>query len=139
MTPEEYLYLHREAQDNHEAFWAKQAQKLHWQEPFSQTLQWELPFAKWFMGGRINASENCLDRHVLLGRAHKKAIICEGERGKIRTLTYAELLTEVQNLSALLLESGILAGDCVAIYMPMIPETVIAMLACAPIGATHNF
>ncbi|MEI6790955.1 MAG: acetate--CoA ligase, partial [Myxococcaceae bacterium] len=138
MSPEEYQRLQQEAQDNHEDFWAKCAQKLVWQELFTETLQWDLPFAKWFVGGKLNACENCVDRHVLLGKGDKKAIIWEGERGEIRTLTYAELLQEVQNLSALMLDTGILAGDCVGIYMPMIPEAAIAMLACARIGATHN-
>lgn len=138
MTPEEYQNLYREAEENHENFWARQARKLGWQESFSKTLDWNFPFAKWFPDGRLNACENCVDRHVLSHRKNKNAIIWEGERGDIRTLTYSELLEEVQSLSALLMETGIRAGDCVAIYMPMIPEAVIAMLACARIGATHN-
>ncbi|MEI6806018.1 MAG: acetate--CoA ligase [Myxococcaceae bacterium] len=138
MSPEEYHQLHRDAQENHEEFWAKRAQKLTWREPFLKTLQWEIPFAKWFLGGRINATENCVDRHLLTDRKHKKAIIWEGERGETRTLTYQELHEKIAGFSDLLLVSGIRAGDCVAIYMPLVPEAVVAMLACARIGATHN-
>lgn len=121
-----------------EAFWAKQASKLLWREPFVKTLDWNLPFAKWFVGGTLNACENCLDRHLLSDKKDKKALIWEGERGEIRTLTYAQLYHEVVNLSTLLVDRGVQVGDRIAIYMPLIPETMIAMLACARIGATHN-
>lgn len=119
-------------------FWTNEAEKLTWREPFSQTLQWDLPFAKWFVGGKINACENCVDRHLTPERKDKKAIIWEGERGEIRELTYTELHEKILSLSGLLLDTGLKAGDCIAIYMPLIPEAVIAMLACARIGATHN-
>jgi acetyl-CoA synthetase len=127
-----------QAENHHEAFWAKEALNLTWKKPFSKTLEWDLPFAKWFAGGELNACENCVDRHLETDRKHKKAIIWEGERGEVRELTYAELHEKILGLSALLLDSGIKAGDRVAIYMPLIPEAVIAMLACARIGATHN-
>ena len=121
------------------AFWSNQANKLSWHKPFTKTLDWtNPPFAKWFEDGQINASYNCLDRHVLSGNGDKVAILFEGEPGDSQTYTYSELLAETKKAANALLDLGIVAGDRVAIYMPMIPETVIAMLAVARIGAVHS-
>ncbi len=120
------------------AFWETQARRLTWAAPWEQTLEWKLPFAKWFVGGQLNAAYNCVDRHVEAGRGDKVAYYWEGEPGDTRTLTYADLLREVSRTANALLELGINKGERVAIYMPMIPETVIAMLACARIGAPHT-
>jgi acetyl-CoA synthetase len=121
------------------SFWTAQANRLHWHKPFTKTLDWtNPPFAKWFEDGQINASYNCLDRHVLSGNGDKVAIIFEGEPGDSQTYTYSELLAETKKAASALLDLGITAGDRVAIYMPMIPETVIAMLAVARIGAVHS-
>ena len=121
------------------SFWAEQANQLAWQKPFTKTLDWtNPPFAKWFEDGQINASYNCLDRHVLGGKGDKTAILFEGEPGDTQTYTYSELLAETKKAANALLDLGIVAGDRVAIYMPMIPETVIAMLAVARIGAVHS-
>jgi acetyl-CoA synthetase len=120
------------------AFWDQQALALTWETPWTQTLQWDAPYAQWFVGGKINASFNALDRHVIEGRGHRVAFHFEGELGDTRTITYAQLLTEVKKTANALLELGIEAKDRVAIYMPMIPEAAIAMLACARIGAAHS-
>lgn len=120
------------------AFWEKQAHALHWDKPWSQVLDWKRPFAKWFVGGKLNASYNCLDRHVIEGRGDRVAFIFEGEPGDSRTYTYAQLLIEVKKTANALIELGVKDGDRVAIYMPMIPEAAIAMLACARIGAPHS-
>ena len=121
------------------SFWAEQANQLAWHKPFTKTLDWSNPpFAKWFEDGQINASYNCLDRHVLEGKGDKTAILFEGEPGDTQTYTYSELLAETKKAANALLDLGIAAGDRVAIYMPMIPETVIAMLAVARIGAVHS-
>jgi acetyl-CoA synthetase len=121
------------------SFWAEQANQLAWHKPFTKTLDWtNPPFAKWFEDGQINASYNCLDRHVLGGKGDKTAILFEGEPGDTQTYTYSELLAETKKAANALLDLGIVAGDRVAIYMPMIPETVIAMLAVARIGAVHS-
>jgi len=121
------------------SFWTAQANRLHWHKPFTKTLDWtNPPFAKWFEDGQINASYNCLDRHVLSGNGDKVAIIFEGEPGDSQTYTYSELLAETKKAANALLDLGIASGDRVAIYMPMIPETVIAMLAVARIGAVHS-
>jgi acetyl-CoA synthetase len=121
------------------AFWEKQAERLSWAERWTQVLDWsDKPFAKWFMGGKINVSYNCLDRHVADGAGEKVAYHWEGEPGDTRTITYAELKDEVCRTANALIELGIKTGDRVAIYMPMIPETVIAMLACARLGAPHT-
>ena len=121
------------------SFWAEQANQLAWHKPFTKTLDWtNPPFAKWFEDGQINASYNCLDRHVLEGKGDKTAILFEGEPGDTQTYTYSELLAETKRAANALLDLGIVAGDRVAIYMPMIPETVIAMLAVARIGAVHS-
>ena len=131
--------LYAEAEADFEGFWAKRArERLRWTVPFHTTLEWDLPFAKWFLGGRLNVSENCLDRHVENGLGDKVAYHWIGEPGDTRTLTYADLLREVGKAANALKELGIEAGDRVAIYMPMIPELPIAMLACARLGAAHT-
>ncbi len=120
------------------AFWETQARRLEWAKPWSKTLQWKAPFAKWFVGGKLNVAVNCLDRHVAAGRGDRVAFHWEGEPGDTRTLTYDDLLREVSKAANALTKLGVKAGDRVAIYMPMIPETAIAMLACARIGAPHS-
>jgi acetyl-CoA synthetase len=121
------------------AFWAEQARHLHWHKPFTKTLDWtNPPFAKWFEDGQINASYNCLDRHVLEGRGDKIAILFEGEPGDAKTYTYSQLLEETKKAANALLDLGVSEGDRVALYMPMIPEAVISMLAIARIGAVHS-
>jgi acetyl-CoA synthetase len=120
-------------------FWAEQARRLHWDTEPTETLDWSNPpFAKWFADGRLNVAYNCVDRHVEAGHGDRVAIHFEGEPGDTRAITYAELLREVSQAAHALTELGVTAGDRVAIYMPMIPETVVAMLACARIGAPHS-
>ncbi len=120
-------------------FWERQADRLHWHERFTEVLDWSRPpFAKWFADGRLNAAYNCLDRHVEAGRGDKVALHWEGEPGDTRTITYAEMHRSVCQAANALLELGVQARDRVTIYMPMIPEAAIAMLACARIGATHS-
>jgi len=119
-------------------FWEEEAGRLHWDTQWNQVLDWQLPFAKWFVGGKLNASYNCLDRHVLEGRGDRVAFYFEGEPGDTRTITYAQMLQDVKKTANALIELGIQTGDRVAIYMPMIPEAAIAMLACARIGAAHS-
>jgi acetyl-CoA synthetase len=130
--------MYGEAKADRLAFWEKQAHALHWDKPWTQVLDWKRPFAKWFIGGKLNASYNCLDRHVIEGRGERVAFIFEGEPGDSRTYTYAQLLVEVKKTANALIELGVKDGDRVAIYMPMIPEAAIAMLACARIGAPHS-
>jgi len=126
------------AERDNEAFWAQMArERLTWSRDFDQTLEWDLPYAKWFLGGKLNASYNCLDRHVERGLGGKVAYHWEGEPGDSRTLTYADLLREVAKTANALLEMGVKTGDRVGIYMGMVPELPIAMLACARIGAAH--
>ena len=126
------------AQKNRLGFWEEQARALTWDKPWSKVLEWNSPYAKWFIGGKLNASVNCLDRHVAAGIGDRVAFHFEGEPGDTRTITYAQLLTEVKKTANALIELGIKAEDRVAIYMPMIPEAAIAMLACARIGAMHS-
>jgi len=130
--------MYAEAKADRLAFWEKQAHALHWEKPWTQVLDWKRPFAKWFIGGKLNASYNCLDRHVIEGRGDRVAFIFEGEPGDSRTYTYAQLLIEVKKTANALIKLGVKDGDRVAIYMPMIPEAAIAMLACARIGAPHS-
>ena len=131
--------LYEEAAKDHEGFWARQARELlTWSKPFTQTCEWKLPFAKWFMDGTLNVSYNCLDRHVEAGKGSKVAIHWEGEPGDKRAITYAELLDEVKKFSNVLRGLGVEKGDRVNIYLPMIPEAAVAMLACARIGAAHS-
>jgi len=131
--------IYDEADADYEAFWARQARDLlTWDQDFHTTLEWELPFAKWFVGGKLNVSVNCLDRHVDAGNGGRVAFHWEGEPGDTRTITYAELLDEVSRFGNVLRSLGIGSGDRVCLYLPMIPEAVVAMLACARIGAAHS-
>ena len=120
------------------AFWESQARELTWDQPWSTVLDWQVPYAKWFVGGKLNASVNALDRHVAQGRGNRVAFHFEGEPGDTRTITYSDLLADVKKAANALTEIGVKAGDRVAIYMPMIPEAAVAMLACARIGAAHS-
>jgi acetyl-CoA synthetase len=134
-----YQDLYAKAQANPEQFWADLAkQELDWFEPWHQVLDWQPPFAKWFVGGKLNISHNCLDRHLTTHRRNKAALIWEGEPGDTRTLTYAQLHREVCQFANALKQLGAGKGDRIGIYMPMIPEAAIAMLACARIGAAHT-
>lgn len=135
---EEYEALYAEAAKDPEAFWAKQAEDLHWFKKWDTILEWNEPFAKWFVGGKLNLSYNCLDRHLETERRNKTAIIWEGEPGEVRTFTYLELHAEVCKFANVLKKLGVQTGDRVALYMPLVPELSIAMLACARIGATHT-
>ncbi|MEM7314858.1 MAG: AMP-binding protein, partial [Planctomycetota bacterium] len=119
-------------------FWDEYASELHWFEPYTEVLEWNEPFAKWFVGGKTNVSYNCLDAHLATDRKDKTAIIWEGEPGDVRTLTYAELHAEVCKAANMLKSLEIGEGDVVSIYMPMVPELAILMLACARIGAVHS-
>jgi acetyl-CoA synthetase len=131
--------LYDEARQDDQGFWARQAADvLTWSQEWHTICQWDLPYARWFVGGRLNVSENCLDRHVAAGRGDKVAFHWEGEPGDTRTITYADLLDEVQRFANVLKGLGVHKGDRVAIYMPMIPELPVAMLACARIGAAHS-
>ncbi|MCC6703271.1 MAG: acetate--CoA ligase [Thermomicrobiales bacterium] len=121
-----------------EAFWAEQAKMLDWYKPWDTVLEWDAPFAKWFNGGQLNVSYNCLDRHVLAGRGDRVAYHWEGEPGDQQTITYKQLLDDVCRAANALSELGVKRGDRVAIYMPMIPELPVAMLACTRIGAPHT-
>ncbi|HLA10109.1 MAG TPA: acetate--CoA ligase [Pyrinomonadaceae bacterium] len=121
-----------------EAFWGEMAQELEWFQPWEQVLKWELPHAQWFIGGKINISHNCLDKHLRTWRRNKAALIWEGEPGDQRTLTYQQLHTEVCRFANVLKQAGIQAGDRVALYLPLVPELAISMLACARLGATHS-
>jgi acetyl-CoA synthetase len=121
-----------------EAFWAEQARALDWMRPWDRVLEWTLPHAKWFVGGKLNVSANCLDRHLASSLRNKAAIIWEGEPGDRRVLTYWDLAREVRRAANALKQLGVRKGDRVAIYLPMIPEAAIAMLACARIGAVHS-
>lgn len=130
--------IYQEASNDHVAFWEKQAEALTWDRRWDTALEWKAPHAKWFIGGRINASVNALDRHVAEGRGERIAFHFEGEPGDTRTISYAQLLADVSKAANALTELGITAGDRVAIYMPLIPEAAVAMLACARIGAIHS-
>ena len=131
--------LYREADADFEAFWARQARELlTWRTDFDTTLEWDLPFAKWFVGGTLNVAENCLDRHVAAGLGDRIAYLWEGEPGDTRSITYAELLDEVCRFANVLKGLGVGKGDRIAIYMPMIPELPVAMLACVRLGAAHS-
>ncbi|MCI2424086.1 acetate--CoA ligase [Saccharopolyspora sp. K220] len=131
--------LYSEADADREAFWAKQAERLHWETKWDQVLDWSnAPFAKWFVGGKLNVAYNCVDRHVEAGNGDRVAIHWEGEPGDTRTITYAELQREVSRTANALTALGVGAGDRVAIYLPMLPEAVFSMLACARLGAMHS-
>ena len=130
--------LYQAARKDREAYWAEQAALIDWMEPWHTVLEWTLPHAKWFVGGKLNVSTNCVDRHLDTPRRDKPAIIWEGEPGETRVLSYAELSQEVNRCASALRGLGVARGDRVAIYLPMIPEAAIAMLACARIGAVHS-
>ena len=130
--------LRVEANADPVAFWEEQARGLEWFEPWTQAMHWSHPHAQWFVGGKINASVNCLDRHLTTHRRAKPALVWEGEPGDTRTLTYEQLHAEVCRCANALRTLGVKTGDVVAIYMGMVPEAAVAMLACARIGATHN-
>jgi acetyl-CoA synthetase len=121
-----------------EAFWAAFAGELEWITPWSRILEWNPPYAKWFVGGTLNASVNCLDRHIRGPRRNKAAFIWEGEPGDRRTLTYWDLYRQVNAFASVLKSLGVTRGDRVALYLPLIPELAIAMLACARYGAVHS-
>jgi acetyl-CoA synthetase len=126
------------ADSDRDGFWAEQAERLHWHQKWDQVLEWDAPHAKWFVGGQLNVAYNCVDRHVDDGHGDQVAIHWEGEQGDTRTITYHELKSEVCKTANALTELGVQAGDRVAIQLPMIPEAVFAMLACARLGATHS-
>jgi len=130
--------LYAEADKDRLAFWDKQAEALIWNKPWEKTLEWEVPYAKWFVGGKLNATVSALDRHIAEGNGSRTAFHFEGEPGDTRTISYAQLLADVSKAANALTSIGITAGDRVAIYMPLIPEAVVAMLACARIGAIHS-
>src|SRR6184192_1560293 len=134
----QYRKMHRESIRSPDKFWAREAKELIWQKSWKKVLVWKAPFAKWFVGGQLNLSENCLDRHLAGPRRNKAAIIWEGEPGEKRTLTYQQLHHEVCRFANVLKRNKIGKGDRVIIYLPTIPEAAIAMLACARIGAVHS-
>jgi len=134
---DEYHQLYDRAAKDPEGFWAEQAKMLDWSEPYKKVLEWKPPHAKWFVGGKLNVAHNCLDRH-LAKNAGRMALIWEAEDGEVVRLTYAQLHERVCRFANALKSLGVKDGDCVAIYMPMIPELAIAMLACARIGAIHS-
>ena len=130
--------IYKDAARDTVKFWEKQARELRWMKPWKKTLEWKLPYAKWFTGGKLNISDNCLDRHVEGPLKNKAAIIFEGEPGDSRVLTYRDLWRDVNQFAAALKRHGVRKGDTVTIYMPMIPEVAVAMLACTRIGAPHS-
>lgn len=134
----EYEQLYKRSVEDPEGFWAEAARELHWFKPWDKVLEWNEPWAKWFVGGKINLCYNCVDRHALGNRRDKVAIVWEGEPGEIRRLTFGELYADVQRFANALKDLGIRKGDKVAIYMGMTPELAIAVLACARIGAVHS-
>ena len=132
-------HLYDEANEDYEAFWARQASELvAWDTSWDTICEWNLPYSKWFVGGKLNVSYNCLDRHVIAGKGDKVAFHFEGEPGDTRTITYSQMLDEVQKFANVLKGLGVNKGDRVNIYLPMIPEAAVAMLACARIGAVHS-
>ena len=132
-------FLYDEANEDYEAFWARQASELvSWDTQWDTICEWNLPYSKWFLGGKLNVSYNCLDRHVIAGKGNKVAFHFEGEPGDTRTITYSQMLDEVQKFANVLKSLGVNKGDRVNIYLPMIPEAAVAMLACARIGAVHS-
>jgi acetyl-CoA synthetase len=135
---DQYRRMYRESIKQPEKFWGREARELTWRGSWKKVLQWKAPFAKWFVGGKLNVSENCLDRHLLTHRRNKAAIIWEGEPGEKRTLTYQQLHHEVCRFANVLKRNKIRKGDRVIIYLPTIPEAAIAMLGCARIGAVHS-
>jgi acetyl-CoA synthetase len=141
----EYDKLYRQSIDHPDEFWGGVARELHWFKPWDKVLNWELPFAKWFVGGKTNLSYNCIDRHIAAGRGNKTAILWEGELeaapgqgGKVRKISFTELKAEVCKFANGLKKLGVKKGDRVTVYMPMVPEAAVAILACARIGAVHS-
>src|SRR5260370_40643552 len=134
----DYERLWQRAKGDPEGFWGGQAELIHWFQRWNKVLVWNEPTSQWFVGGKLNVSYNCLDRHVLGGRKNKAAIVWEGEPGDSRVLRYQDLHREVCKFANVLKSLGVRSGDRVALYMPMIPELAIAMLACARIGAPHS-
>ena len=134
----DYEKVYKHAVENPEVFWGDIAKELEWFEPWKKVLKWEHPWASWFVGAKCNITYNCLDRHVKTWRRNKAAIIWVGEDGSERVITYNELLREVNKAANVLASLGVRKGDRVTIYLPRIPEQVIAMLACARIGAIHS-
>ncbi|MDP0490904.1 MAG: acetate--CoA ligase [Verrucomicrobiota bacterium JB023] len=134
----QYEELYEESIKKPRTFWAREAKELAWRKKWTSVLDWKPPYAKWFVGGKLNVTESCLDRHLETHRANKAAIIWEGEPGEIRTLTFRQLHREVCRFANVLLNNGVKPKDRVLIYMPMVPEAAIAMLACARIGAIHS-
>lgn len=134
----QYKKMYNESIKNPQKFWAKAAGELDWFKKWNKVLQWKAPHSKWFVGGKLNISYNCLDRHIETHRKNKVALFFEGEPGDTRTLTYYQLYVEVNKFANVLKKNGIKKGDRVCIYLPMIPEAIIAMLACARIGAVHS-
>jgi acetyl-CoA synthetase len=132
------LTPYERAKKDREGYWADWARQLEWIKPWDRVLEWKPPHAKWFLGGKLNVSANCLDRHVNAGRGDKVALIWEGEPGEVRRITYRELLADVGKFANVLKSLGVKKGDRVAIYLPMVPEVAVAMLACARIGAVHT-
>src|ERR1043166_2315104 len=134
----QYRRMYQESIKHPQRFWAREAAELVWQKRWNKVVEWKVPFAKWFIGGKLNLSENCLDRHLATYRRNKAAIVGEGEPGERRTLTYQQLHREVCRFANVLKRNKIAKGDRVIIYMPTCPEVAIAMLACARIGAVHS-
>lgn len=134
----DYQKIYDEAKQFPEQFWRKTAENIHWFKSFDRVLNWDPPFAKWFEGGETNVAYNCIDRHVKSGKKNKTAIVWEGEPGEVRKITFGELQDEVCRLSNVLKTLGVVCGDRVTIYMPMVPEIAMAVLACARMGAVHN-
>ena len=132
------IYERAASEDGFRAFWTEEGNKLDWIEPWNELYTWDAPYTKWFIGGKLNVSVNCLDRHVAAGLGQRVAYFWEGEPGDTRTITYAELLDEVCRFTNALRGLGVKKGDRIAIYMPMIPELPVAMLACTRIGAAHS-
>src|SRR6476661_5842152 len=134
----QYRRMYRESMRQPAKFWAREASELVWRAKWKKVLEWKAPFAKWFVGAKLNISENCLDRHLAGPRRNKAAIIWEGEPGERRVLTYQRLHREVCIFANILRRNGCKKGDRVLIYLPHIPEAAVAMLACARIGAVHS-
>src|SRR6266498_1167876 len=130
--------IYQDAKRNPVRFWEREAKELEWIKPWRRGLEWKLPYAKWFVGGKLNASVNCLDRHIRGPLRNKAAFVWEGEPGDRRTLTYGDLYSQVNAFANVLRSLGVKRGDRVALYLPLIPELAIAMLACARIGAVHS-
>jgi acetyl-CoA synthetase len=131
--------IYKTAEKDRLKFWEERARELTWQKPWSKVLEWKRPYAKWFIGGKLNASENCLDVHLQTHRKNKIALIWEGEMGEVKKITYAELYEQVSKFASVLKNHfGVKKGDRVTIYLPMIIESVVATLACARIGAIHS-